>query len=336
LVAVGGNVGASRLWVRPLDSISAQPLPGSEDAISPFWSPDSRSLGFFASRKLKRIDLGGGQPRALADVVSLSSQGAWSADGTILFNPTLTAGPLLRIPAAGGQAVAATRLGKGEVVHFLPRFLPGGRQFLFASFGSALTLWLGSLGDPGADHGAGQATATDSRRITADTPGAESPGEYLAPGWLVRVRGNALVAQRFDAARGQLSGDTITLAQAAGIDPYTLGGSFSVSASSLSPGDATIAWRSGAHRRQLMWFNRSGQNMGAFGAADESHPQYPEISPDGRRAAVTRGLVLSRNIWMQDCRRDAPLAWTRWKPYGTNRSPRRAKRIPPRPSSLRE
>jgi serine/threonine protein kinase len=288
---VANSDGASRLWVRPLDSISAQPLPGTENARSPFWSPDSRSVGFFADLKLKRIDLGGGQPQVLTEVTSVTAQGAWSADGAILFNP----GPnsaMLRIPAAGGQTTTATKLGKGQIGHRSPRFLPGGRQFLFASQGAAADeLWQGSL------------DGTEPRRITAMAlaRGTDSAGEYLTPGWLVRVRQSVLSAQRFDAANGQLSGDQITLAQAVGIDSNSLAGAFSVAASGSGSPSGTIAWRSGgAARRQLIWFNRAGQNVGTFGAPDDAVLSFPELSPDGNRAAITRGPFRSRDIWMQE------------------------------------
>ena len=179
-------------------------LPGTEGALSPFWSPDSRSLGFFANLKLKRIDLGGGQPQTLADVAAVATQGAWSEEGVILFGSA--AAPLSRVPASGGQVAAATKLGNGQAGHRVPRFLPGGRQFLFVSFGSAQALWLGSL-----DGG-------EPRRIATLTSGTDSAAEYLAPGWLVRVRQAVLTAQRFDAGRGQISGDPVTLAQAVGVD----------------------------------------------------------------------------------------------------------------------
>jgi Tol biopolymer transport system component/predicted Ser/Thr protein kinase len=276
--------GASRLWVRSLDSTSAQPLLGTEGAYNPFWSPDSRSLGFFADQKLKRIDLGGGQPQSLADVANAAvAQGSWSEQGAILFNAG-NATALFRVPASGGQVVAVTKRGKGQVSHRSPRFLPGGKQFLFTSTGTEPGLWLGSL------------NAGEPRRISAFAAGAESVGEYLAPGWLVRVRGNVLVAQRFDASRGQLSGDPVTLAQDVGLDQNTLAGSFSVSPS------GTIAWRTGGGggKRQLTWFNRAGQIAGAWGAPDDANLRFPELSPDGKRVAITRGPVGSTDLWIEE------------------------------------
>ena len=297
--------GASRLWVRPLDSTSAQPLTGTEGALNPFWSPDSRSLGFFADQKLKRIDLGGGQPQVLARVANLTAQGSWSADGTILFGPGPTP-TLFRVPASGGPAVEATKLPSGETFQSSPRLLPGGRQFLFYAAGGEPSIWVGSL------------DGAAPRRITAIVPGTDSPAEYLPSGWLVRVRQGALVAQRFDAGSAQLSGEPVSLAPASTVDPTTLAGSFSVSPSGV------IAWRGGGKsRRQLIWFTRSGENAGVFGAADESNLLSPELSRDGKRALVSRGPIGSGDIWIEDGTRSnrftfdpADDRWSIWSPDG--------------------
>jgi hypothetical protein len=200
-----------------------------------------------------------------------------------------------------------TKVGKGQTGHRAPRFLPGGKQFLFTSNGTDAGLWLGSL-----DGG-------EPSRISALAAGTESAGEYLAPGWLVRVRGNVLAAQRFDASRGQLSGDPVTLAQGVGVDQLSLAGSFSVSPS------GTIAWRTGGGggKRQLIWFNRSGQNMGAWGAPDEANLRYPELSPDGKRVAVARGPAGATDLWIEEGTRTSRFTfgqgsnvWTIWSPDG--------------------
>jgi eukaryotic-like serine/threonine-protein kinase len=303
---VAGADGRSRLWVRPLDSTSAQVLPGTEGALNPFWSPDGQSLGFFADQKLKRIDLGGGQPQILSGVANLTAQGTWNAEGVILFSSG-GAAPLSRILASGGPVASVTTLGSGQTFHRTPRFLPGGRQFLFYATGADPSIWLGSL------------DGAEPHRITAIVPGTDSPGEYLSPGWLIWVRQGALAAQRLDAGRGMLSGDPIPLAQAVSLDPATQVGPFSVSASGM------IVWRSGGGgRRQLIWFNRAGQNTGAFGGPDESNLLHPELSPDGKRAAVTRGPVGSGDIWLQEDARTTRFTfdpaddrYAIWSPDGT-------------------
>ena len=102
----------SQLWLRPIDSASARPLAGTEMAVLPFWSPDSRSIGFFANNELKRIDIEGGSIKPLARA-PYGRGGAWSRDGTILFAPLFT-GPIYRIPTSGGEAVPLTRLAPGQ------------------------------------------------------------------------------------------------------------------------------------------------------------------------------------------------------------------------------
>ena len=121
------NNGAQQLWLRGLEKTSGQPLAGTDGASYPFWSPDSRSIGFFAGGKMKRIDIAGGPSQNLADSTT-GRGGAWNNDGTILFSPSGT-GPLYRIPASGGEAVKATRLGTQQVSHRFPQFAPDGHHF---------------------------------------------------------------------------------------------------------------------------------------------------------------------------------------------------------------
>ena len=130
LALVATTNGKASLWVRPLDSLSARELPGTEGASLPFWSPDSKSLGFFAAGKLKRIDVAGGAPQVLCDV-SLPRGGTWSAEGVILFAPNTITG-LQRVPASGGIPTPATSLDVGqEIGHRWPQFLPDSRRFLY-------------------------------------------------------------------------------------------------------------------------------------------------------------------------------------------------------------
>ena len=280
-VALGD--GPSRLWVRPLDSTTGQSLPGTEGARNPFWSPDNRSLGFFADFKLKRIDIGGGQPQTLTDGRGGgvgAAAATWSSQGVILFTPD-SSSALFRIPASGGTAMAVTKLAR-QYSHRAPRFLPDGRQFLFAATGVESGIWLGSL-----DGGV-------TRRLAPIAPGNDSAAEYLAPGWLVRVQQNNLVAQHFDAVSGRLSGDSVTLAQGVRFDPATFAGAFSVSSGGM------IAYRAGGGgRQQLVWFNRAGQNTGVFGPPVESL-FHPELSPDGKRAGITRGPFGASDIWIEE------------------------------------
>ena len=266
IVFVASGDGASRLWLRSLASTAAQPLAGTEGAASPFWSPDSRSVGFFADGKLKRLDIGGGKPQTLATAVARG--GTWNADGVILFSAS-TSSPLFRVPASGGEAVAVTKLDR-QSSHRFPSFLPDGRQFLFLAIGNP-EIYLGSL---------------DSAETWRLTP-ADTAGVYLQSGWLVWVRAGTLVAQRLDLERKALTGDPVTLA-----DPVA---AVSVSAAGL------VAYRAGgANRRQLAWFDRSGKALGAMGAPDENGLSAPRVSPDGRRVAMGRTVQGNADIWLLD------------------------------------
>jgi Tol biopolymer transport system component len=267
--------GVMRLFVRPLDSTAAQPLAGTEGAFYPFWSPDSRSVGFWANGKIKRVDLSGGSPQTLADS-PLRTGAAWSVQGVILFAPGT--GGLFRMPASGGPAAPVTKAGQRQRSYWHPYFLPDGKHFLFYAVGAESGIYLGSL-----DGG-------DPQRVTA----ADSAGQYLSSGWLLWVQRNALVARRFDPSSGRLSGDPVSLAQPLAVN-ILLNSSFSVSNSGL------IAWRTGQSvSRQLTWFTRSGERAGVLGAPDNSNLLHPELSPDGRHVAVTRGQVDIGDIWLVD------------------------------------
>src|SRR2546425_518160 len=216
IVFVASGDGPQRLWLRALDKTEAQPMDGTEGADFPFWSADSRSIGFFATGKLKRIDIAGGPPQALTNT-SFTMTGTWNADGTILFNATGFAGPLSRISAKGGEPpVAVTRLDSArQASHRFPQFLPDGRHFLFYATGTpdASGIYLGSL-----DGG-------EPKRLTA----ADSAGAYLPPGMIAFMRQTTLMAQHFDLKRGELLGDPVRLADPVGLVNTGLGG-FSVSA----------------------------------------------------------------------------------------------------------
>jgi serine/threonine protein kinase len=118
IVFVASGDGQTQLWVRPLDGVKVQPLVGTEGASRPFWSPDNRSVGFFAGGKLKRVDIGGGLTQTLA-TTTVNFGGTWSAGGVILFASS-PGSPLFRIPAVGGDAVAVTKLGPGHTGHLFP------------------------------------------------------------------------------------------------------------------------------------------------------------------------------------------------------------------------
>ena len=195
MVFVASGDGASKLWLRSLSETTARPLPDTDSAVYPFWSPDARAIAFFADGKLKRLDIGATKAIALADVVGMRG-GAWGADGTILFARG-TVGPLFRVPSSGGQPVRVNSLASGESNHRFPAFLPDGRRFLYYALGTPQTqgIYLASL---------------DSPQVTLLTPAA-SAGAFLQGGWLLwvrdGVRGAATRCRTAEASQSPRDGD---------------------------------------------------------------------------------------------------------------------------------
>ena len=304
LVFVAGEDRPERLWLRPLDVVEAQPMPQTEGAQFPFWSADSRSIGFFASGKLYRIDIKGGPPQALADAPNPRG-GTWNADGVIVFAP-LPGGPLMRTAASGADPEAVTMLVPGQVGHRFPQFLPDGRRFLFNALGDAERegIYLGALdgGDP-------------KRLTTSDTV-----GRYLEPSRMAYERAGTLVARRLDLDREELTGDPETLATPIGVDPSSTPG-FSVSS------QGHVAYRaSAADRRQLAWYDRSGKVLAMISEPDANDLRDPELAPEGRRVAVDRTVQGNRDIWLMNLERSGRISFTFdgavdagpvWSPDGT-------------------
>jgi Tol biopolymer transport system component len=277
IVFVASGDGPQRLWLRALDKVDEQPMAGTEGADLPFWSADSRSIGYVASGKLYRIDIAGGPPQFLANAPGAVGPGAWNADGTILFGPTSTS-PLLRIAASGGEATAVTRLDSPhQSNHRSPQFLPDGRYFLFYAVGQeqASGIYLGSL-----DGG-------EPKRLMASS----APGQFLKPDLLVFLQQGALVARRLDIARGALTGDAVTLAVPV---PNRAIRDFSVSVA------GQVAYRpGGSGRRELTWFDRTGRAVGVADP-DANNLDFPDLSPDGGRMAASRTVRSNRDVWLMD------------------------------------
>ncbi len=263
--------GTRRLWMRALDGV-VRPLAGTEGAAFPFWSPDSRTVAFFAGGKLKKVDVTGGPVTTLADAFSVG-RGAWSG-GVILFSPRLD-GPIHAVPEGGGPSRAVTRLddAQGETGHGYPRFLPDRRRFLFTAAGRQPGVYLASVTDAG--------VTPVLRSFTATT--------FVPPGFLLYNRQRTLMAQPFDPATGQLRGVAVEIADT------VAGGAFSASDS------GTLVYRpGGGSQNNLVWFGRDGRRAGTVGEA--AHYQQVALSPGGRRAAVQRVDTDTGNadLWVVD------------------------------------
>jgi Tol biopolymer transport system component len=305
--AATGADGRAALWVRPLNSLDAHALAGTEGAIFPFWSPDSRSLGFFADSKLKTIDLDGGSAQVIADA-QLGRGGAWGAGGVILFSPNPIA-PLMRVSASGGTPVPVTRIDGAQFTsHRWPFFLPDGKHFIYL----ALTH------DP--------AKSANNTIYYASLDGSENrpllhaqSNAIYGSGFLLFPRGDQLMAQAFNPAKGTLSGEPQSLAKGLMNDIST----WHMDASASDDG-VLVLGSGGAADLQLIWTDRTGKQIDTV--ADKfTDLQGAVVSPQGDRVAlqIDKGL---NDIWVLDLARGVrtrltfgPVANTYpvWSPDGT-------------------
>jgi hypothetical protein len=272
------------LHVRRLDSVETQPLAGTEGATYPFWSPDSRFIGFFSGHKLRKVPAAGGTVVTLCDAQDARG-GTWGRRGDIVFAPSAFGG-LLRVNETGGTPAPVTRTDTPTDTHRLPWFLPDGRNLLFFSGTSVL-----------AEKNGIAVLDLDTKRVTP-LLNISSGGRYVAPGWLVFVRDRNLMAQRFDPVTLRLGGEAVPIVERVRFNPNRWTGSFALSDTGLlvSQGGSL------APRGQLAWFDLDGKPLGTIGAFFEGFGV--EVAPDGKRAVVTQvaadGLP---QLWMYDLQR---------------------------------
>ena len=288
--------GKNMLYVRALDSSETKLLPGSENVMEPFWSPDSRSVAFGSNGKLKRSDLaGGGNAQVLCDAARLVG-GTWNKDGIIVFAPDYRTA-LMQVSAQGGEPkpVAMRFADQMAESHRYPDFLPDGRHFLFRR--DPKGVWAGSLDSP------------ETRQVLVEV----TPFVYAQPGWLVFVRNDALVAQAFDAARIAFSGEPIPI-----ITGQKNAGTLRFSVSE----NGVLIWQGQWERDyQLVWFDRDGKETGTVDAPMKvSIGEDLSISPDGKRLAVKR----NQNLWVVELEKGTALRITStfsqmpvWSPDGS-------------------
>ena len=297
------------LWMRPVDSLTAQPLPGTDDAAYPFWSPDSGFIGYFAQQKLVKIAASGGPPQTLCNTVTTSRGGTWSQNGTIVFS-TGPGKALSRVPSAGGQPSEFMRLATGQTSHISPWFLPDGRHFLFYASGTSddvSGVYIGSL------------DAADSKRLAA----ADTAAVYDAPsGHLLFARQGTLLAQPFDPKTLALAGESFPIAERVETGFSQNVTTFSVSSNGIlayGVGPGTTAGL------QMAWFDRQGKQVEAVGPP--GNYRGIDLAPDGTHVAAHRHDGNGGDIWVTDLSRSTTSRFTFdasqensapiWSPDGT-------------------
>ncbi len=282
--------GVVRLWVRELDEFDERPLPGSEDAQYPFWSPDSTRIGFFSNSKLRVVEAVGGPPLTLCDAFE-GKGGSWSSEGVILFAPSYNT-PLFQVPEIGGEPIQVTELNseRNDNSHRHPRFLPDGNHFLYMAR-SAMGSSEGQVAMIGALDGS-------VNRMLLRAP---TNVEY-ASGHLLYVRGRTLMARPFDTGKLEFTGTAFPLAENVTVlQPGTVVGVYSASQNGV------LAYQSGVGgggNYRLVWRDRQGHEIatvGDPGSFDEVH-----ILPDGEQAVVAREDLTTGtgDLWLVDLRRD--------------------------------
>jgi serine/threonine protein kinase len=269
-----------RLWIRQLDSGEEHPIPGTSKAYGPFWSPDSKSIGFFTESKLKKVDAAGGPAQTLCDA-PYGRGGAWSPNGAILFAPRVYS-ELFRVSADGGEPSRVTKLNRNERTHRWPYFLPDGKHFLYVAGAQGERLinsvFLSSL---------------DSAKSRLLLPNALN-AIYSPAGYLIFTREGNLLAQPFDVARLETTGAPFAAAREK-VSSNPLGGVAPISVS----GNGILAYQpSPAVSMQLQGMSRTGVRAGV--PAEIGFTEMLRLAPDAKRIAFVRSTSQREepDIWI--------------------------------------
>jgi len=281
-------IAGGRLWIRALDSLQAQPLPGTEGASEEFWSPDSQYVAFSSQGKLKKIAASGGPAQDLCEVPNVFTGGTWNRDGVIVF-AQIPSG-LFRVSEAGGVPVQLAKAGATGDLYIAPEFLPDGRRFLYTIVYSGKAeetgIYVGSLdGQPGVRL---LPDITNASYVAAFSAGIGSPGRR---GYLVFERGGTLMAQPFDLVQLSLTGAVLPVVEGVAT---RLGGFFSLS------NNGTLAYLSGggSASTQLVWKDRAGKSTGTFGPPGDYNNF--RLAPDEKRIVFDSQQSGTQAIWVLD------------------------------------
>jgi hypothetical protein len=310
------------LWIRRLDSLEGRPIPGTENARLPFWSADSRSVGFFSGTKLKRVEIESGTVQTVCDAPR-GRGAAWGREGEIVFAPE-TLGRLYRVPSAGGTPEAVTNLDASlrEVGHLWPQFLPDGKHFIYTAQSRQRendAVYLCRLGSRDRIRLASTPASAAWARLGTGGPLAHEVG------CLLFLREGSLFGQRIETGRFQLVGESFPIAGPIGYARSSRRSDFSVS----DNGVLAYSRQAGA-REQLVWRDRTGKNLGSIDKPGSLYAQpllyiRPALSPDGGTlaAGVLDPEAGSYSVWLIDMKSGTPSRftfepsrWPVWSPDG--------------------
>ena len=276
------------LYVRRLDQLHSTLLQGTDDAQSPFFSPDSQWIGFFTADKLKRVSAAGGAPVTLCDAPG-GRGGSWGTDGTIVFQPnSAPMGVLHRVSEAGGTSTPIGKATEGEVAQRWPQVLPGGKAVLYSS-NTATIGW-------------------DAGTLMAQPLGGGEPklllrggfhGRYVRSGHLLYIRDGTLFSVSFDPERLELRGSPSPVVEGVLAAANTGGAQFSVADSGTL---LYVPGKSVGIELPITWLDRTGKTT--LLRAEPSDWSSPSFSPDGTKLALTIGFGLAADVWIYEWARD--------------------------------
>jgi serine/threonine protein kinase/Tol biopolymer transport system component len=282
-IVFSASVGnSSQLYLRPLDGLTAQALPGTVGAGFPFWSPDSHSIAFFTPDKLKRIEIGNAAPVTICDS-TLGRGGSWNQDGTIIVALAYNSG-IWRVPAGGGTPTPITKVDDVTYSsHRWPWFLPDGKHFLYIAINHTAPL------------------SPDTAVFIASLDGKENrllfhtlSSAIYASGRLLYMRDNALVAQPFDPDAGRITGNAEPLVDNVQFDSAL----WRTNLSASLVGTLVYASGTASGNQVITWYDRSGKALGTVGELGSYYELA--LSPDEKKLAVTDGSSAAPVIWVYD------------------------------------
>ncbi len=287
LAYVARQGGVQQIYLRAMDSLAAMPLPGTEGGTTPFFSPDSQWVGFFAGGRLKKVSVNGGATLDLGMVGATTGAGAsWGSQGIIAIAPG-AASALLQVPDGGGAVQSLTHVEKSDITHRWPEFLPGGRAVLFTAGRSGITFSNAQI--------AAQSVGAGERRDLVQ--GASNP-RYALSGHLVYAQGGNLVAVPFDYQRLAITGAAAPVVEDVLQSPTTGAAQYSFSAT------GSLVYVPGGiqgTQSRLVWVSRIGTEQ-VLAAPPHSY-RFPHLSPDGRRVAVSI-IEQESQTWLYDLSRE--------------------------------